>query len=135
MLISSLDLIKSNLGSSILCQESALEIHRLGNSIEREVSCYLRCDSINNPLIRTYKNLNGLKDVEKINGFFVTSKERTLIELIQYHRDDGLICEALQDYLDKDGSESYLIEKSKEYDCEDKMKWWINSLDDYFTEV
>ena len=88
----------------ILCLESASAYHELTTYCDTPLTVYnLRNDlSIKTAHLMQYPkpgDVDYIEDCEQIReGFWVTSRERTICELIKYKREEFFIYEAIEEY-------------------------------------
>jgi len=125
--------------TGVIATVSATYIHKLSNFPPSPLIRFSDVSLTKSPHYLRFlvpdKTLPLTEDIEHVAGnLYVTNKERTICDMILYESADEFIYESLETYLDLYGTIETLKDYSKKYNCEEKMFYYIDSLDEYLAD-
>lgn len=124
---------KSDL-SGVICLESASSILHLSTFPELPLMVFQRveedCDAF---YLKVYSQpeLDLNHTVKSGENLYITTPERTIVDLIRFEREERVIYESLNKYRQTNKDYSKVLKVASQYRCMEETRSFVNTIDDW----
>jgi hypothetical protein len=122
--------------TGFVCLECAAYINKISKASVIPIIRYTTLDLKDSDYLSFIKvdSLNHEDTFKVHEDMCVTNAERTICDLINYDRAEEFIYSAIEDYIGSHEDVVRLLEYAVKYNCVDKMRYFIGSLDEAIRE-
>ncbi|MDO3409438.1 hypothetical protein QWJ34_06660 [Saccharibacillus sp. CPCC 101409] len=123
--------------SGVLCMESASHLNRQSTFPSLPVMVFAPLPrDYNMGYLQMYAQAElDLRFTRKVgHGLYLTSPERTIVDLLRFDREERVLFESLDRYLREHRNTNALLKVAKEYGCLNELKQRIVELDEWLSE-